>query len=122
MREIKAFVLEKDEDISKLSFQDLRMADLVILKQNEYAFEIVKGRYWSNGKYVFNEVVANVNPSDCCTHETFHYCGQTGTHCDKHCKCSCSPCTEDKDRVAQFQQLPREVQRAVLLLIEFKGK
>lgn len=27
-----------------------------------------------------------------CEHETFHYCGEAGTHCDKHCACPCRPC------------------------------
>ena len=27
-----------------------------------------------------------------CDHRTFHYCGASGTHCDKHCVCSCRLC------------------------------
>jgi hypothetical protein len=35
-----------------------------------------------------------------CGHETFHYCGAEGTHCDIHCICSCSPCEEDRKNPA----------------------
>jgi hypothetical protein len=31
-----------------------------------------------------------------CKHETFHYCGGSGTHCDKHCVCSCRLCAEER--------------------------
>jgi hypothetical protein len=31
-----------------------------------------------------------------CRHETFHYCNEVGTHCDKHCACSCWQCVEAK--------------------------
>jgi len=31
-----------------------------------------------------------------CKHETFHYCAAVGTHCDKHCVCSCSACVADR--------------------------
>ena len=30
-----------------------------------------------------------------CTHETFHYC-VNGTHCNKHCTCSCYMCKEER--------------------------
>lgn len=31
-----------------------------------------------------------------CKHETFHYCATAGTHCDKHCACSCTSCVADR--------------------------
>jgi len=41
-----------------------------------------------------------MEPENCpndCKHETFHYCGQSGTHCDIHCICGCKECeTEQK--------------------------
>ncbi len=33
-----------------------------------------------------------------CGHETFHYCGAVGTHCDKHCVCSCRLCADERTR------------------------
>lgn len=35
------------------------------------------------------------SPDNCppgCSHETFHYCGEAGTHCDRHCVCACRMC------------------------------
>jgi hypothetical protein len=34
-------------------------------------------------------------PKSCKGH-TFHYCGESGTHCDKHCVCTCQACTNDR--------------------------
>lgn len=31
-----------------------------------------------------------------CTHETFHYCNEAGTHCDTHCICPCASCEADR--------------------------
>jgi len=31
-----------------------------------------------------------------CKHKTFHYCNESGTHCDKHCVCFCSTCAADR--------------------------
>lgn len=31
-----------------------------------------------------------------CKHKTFHYCNESGTHCDKHCICACKPCVDDR--------------------------
>lgn len=30
-----------------------------------------------------------------CKHETFEYCGKSGTHCDTHCICDCRTCFEE---------------------------
>ena len=41
------------------------------------------------------------NPDNCpkkCRHLTFHYCSESGTHCNKHCVCSCSPCLEENKK------------------------
>jgi len=32
-----------------------------------------------------------------CQHESFHYCNESGTHCDKHCICTCDQCIRDSD-------------------------
>ena len=38
-----------------------------------------------------------------CDHSGFHYCGKSGTHCDKHCVCACNQCEADrKDPNAPF--------------------
>ena len=34
-------------------------------------------------------------PADC-THETFHFCTEAGTHCDKHCVCGCAICADGR--------------------------
>jgi hypothetical protein len=34
-------------------------------------------------------------PPDC-KHVTFHYCAENGTHCDKHCACSCRLCRDER--------------------------
>lgn len=31
-----------------------------------------------------------------CKHETFHYCDEAGTHCDKHCICACAACVAER--------------------------
>lgn len=30
-----------------------------------------------------------------CKHRTFEYCGESGTHCDKHCLCPCHLCRKE---------------------------
>lgn len=31
-----------------------------------------------------------------CKHKTFHYCEESGTHCDIHCVCPCFACAQDR--------------------------
>lgn len=31
-----------------------------------------------------------------CKHSSFHFCDDSGTHCDKHCVCTCSQCVQDR--------------------------
>ena len=40
---------------------------------------------------------ADCCPKDC-NHETFEYCGTSGTHCDKHCCCPCRLCADERKR------------------------
>lgn len=43
------------------------------------------------------------SPDKCpkkCKRKTFHYCYESGTHCDKHCVCSCPSCIEDRKNPA----------------------
>lgn len=35
-----------------------------------------------------------------CKHSTFHYCDKSGTHCDKHCVCTCGACAADRKNPA----------------------
>jgi hypothetical protein len=40
-----------------------------------------------------------MSPDNCpttCKHATLHYCGSAGTHCDKHCTCSCGLCLAER--------------------------
>ena len=30
-----------------------------------------------------------------CKHKTFHFCMESGTHCDKHCVCVCRLCIQE---------------------------
>jgi len=45
-------------------------------------------------KATAEEVAEHCPPG--CGHETFHYCNQSGTHCDKHCACKCEQCARDR--------------------------
>ena len=35
-----------------------------------------------------------------CKHITFHFCMESGTHCDKHCICRCKLCAEEREAIA----------------------
>lgn len=37
-----------------------------------------------------------------CKHETFHYCQESGTHCDTHCVCPCQSCVTDRRTPAPY--------------------
>lgn len=42
--------------------------------------------------------VAKKTPENCpktCRHRTFHFCMESGTHCDKHCVCPCEQCKKE---------------------------
>lgn len=41
-----------------------------------------------------------VGPKKNCDHSTFHYCSE-GTHCDKHCRCPCGLCVQERFVIAK---------------------
>jgi hypothetical protein len=41
-----------------------------------------------------------------CKHETFHYCAESGTHCDKHCICTCPDCVAARKDPSIGTELP----------------
>ena len=38
-----------------------------------------------------------------CKHRTFEYCGESGTHCDKHCLCPCHLCRKEHGEMPDCQ-------------------
>jgi hypothetical protein len=36
-----------------------------------------------------------------CKHRTFEYCGESGTHCDKHCLCPCRLCRDEHGPIVE---------------------
>jgi len=43
-----------------------------------------------------------------CKHRTFHFCMESGTHCDKHCICLCYLCVEERAIIASQKQEKKE--------------
>ena len=42
-----------------------------------------------------------LNPDDCSKRcNTFHYCQESGKHCDIHCVCLCEPCKQERENPA----------------------
>ena len=50
-----------------------------------------------------------------CTRESFHYCGTSGTHCDKHCVCLCHLCAKERNSIRPVR-LPENVRARIRLL------
>lgn len=45
-----------------------------------------------------------------CKRKTFHFCMESGTHCDRHCTCACPGCARKRE-LKEIRHLMKEMKK-----------